>query len=157
MGSILQLDQIPKWREKLKKLEKRIVLVGGCFDILHPGHIIFLEKAKKAGDIVIVFLESDQKVKELKGNGRPIHTQKDRAKILSALKSVDFVVMLPYLDNGKDYDELISKIKPDVIALTFGDENTHHKRSAKLVGAKLKYVTKMIGNHSSSRILGESI
>ncbi len=132
---------------------KKIVLVGGCFDILHPGHVIFLEKAKQAGDILIVLLESDEKVRKLKGINRPVHIQKERAKILSALRSVDYVVMLPFMKKSLDYDQLIAQIKPDVIAATFGDINIHHKRIAKKVGAKLKFVTKIIGNHSSSRIL----
>ncbi|HBQ51076.1 TPA: glycerol-3-phosphate cytidylyltransferase [Candidatus Daviesbacteria bacterium] len=133
---------------------KKIVLVGGCFDILHPGHVIFLEKAKKEGDLLVVLLESDQKVHELKGLNRPIHTQKARAKVLSALRSVDRVVMLPFMHKEEEYDAIIQKIKPKVIAATSGDyANKFKQRSAKLVGSKLKYVTRLIGNHSSSKIL----
>jgi len=130
------------------------VLVGGCFDVLHPGHVVFLEKAKKEGDYLIVLLESDQKVKLLKGANRPVQTQQERAKVLSAVKFVDLVVMLPNMETEKEYDELVKKIAPDVIAATKGDMNAHyHQRSAKLVGAKFKYVTKMIGNYSTTRIL----
>lgn len=132
---------------------KKIVLVGGCFDVLHPGHVVFLEKAKKEGDILVVLLESDQKVRNLKGLNRPVHTQKERAKVLSALRSVDCVVMLPFIKKEQDYDQLVAQIKPDVIAATFGDINTHHQRVAKKVGAKLKFVTKIVGNYSSTRIL----
>lgn len=133
---------------------KKIVLVGGCFDVLHPGHIIFLEKAKKAGDYLVVLLESDQKVRQLKGEKRPVHTQIDRAKILKALRFVDEVVMLPYIKSDQGYDQLIKKIKPDIIATTFKDKNIYHyQRSAKKVGAKLKFVTKIIGEHSTSQIL----
>lgn len=130
-----------------------MVLVGGCFDILHPGHVIFLQKAKKAGDLLVVILESDQKVRLLKGERRPVHNQKERAIILSALTFVDFIVLLPFIKQDQDYDEQIKKIKPDIIAATDGISNYHHQRVAKLVGAKLKYVTKIVGNHSSSRIL----
>lgn len=141
-----------------KKQGKVVVLAGGCFDILHPGHVIFLEKAKKTGDILVVFLESDQKVKELKGVNRPVHTQQERAQVLSALRAVDCVVMLPYMKFEAEYDELIAKIKPDVIAATSKDTNNpHYQRSAKLVGAKLKVVTKIIGNYSTSRLLGEFV
>lgn len=138
----------------LRNSSKKIVLAGGCFDILHPGHIIFLEKAKSVGDYLVVLLESDQKVKELKGEGRPIHNQTDRATVLKAIKFVNHVVMLPYMKNDKEYDEIVKKIRPDIIATTFGDKNIHHyQRSAKQVGAKLKFVTKMIGEHSTSQIL----
>ncbi len=134
---------------------KRIVLVGGCFDVLHPGHVIFLEQAKKAGDKLIVLLESDQKIRQIKGINRPVHTQKERQLVLKALRSVDEVIPLPFIDSDQDYDKIIQKIKPDIIAATAGDPQNHHKaRSAKLVGAKLKIVTKLIANHSTSLILG---
>lgn len=132
----------------------KIVLVGGCFDVLHPGHVIFLEKAKRAGDSLVVLLESDKKVRQLKGPGRPVHNQKMRSKMLSALRAVDRVISLPFIEKARQYDEIIAGIKPHVIALTTGyGGDRYHKRSAKLAGAKIKYVTKMIGNHSTSRIL----
>lgn len=133
---------------------KSIVLVGGCFDILHPGHIIFLKKARKAGDELIVLLESDEKVKQIKGIKRPVHSQKMRALMLKSLKFVDRVILLPFMETEMEYDALIRNIKPDIIAATYGDPaNKHKKRAARLAGAKLEYVTKMIGNHSTSRIL----
>lgn len=136
----------------------KTILVGGCFDVLHPGHVIFLEKAKKAGDILIVLLESDERVKKLKGIKRPVHTQKERARVLSALKSVDHIVSLPNIEREDQYNEIVRKIKPDIIAVTEGDPNAlYHIRSAKKVGAKIKYVTKIIGNHSTSRILNENL
>lgn len=132
----------------------KVVLVGGCFDVLHPGHVIFLEKAKKAGDNLIVLLESDKNIRERKGSKRPVHTQKLRSTVLKALKTVDQVVSLPYMKSDADYETLIKKIKPDIIAVTSGaKDNYHKKRIAKSIGAKLKYVTKMIGNYSTSSIL----
>lgn len=134
--------------------DKDIVLVGGCFDILHIGHITFLEKAKKCGDILVILLESDQNIRKLKGINRPVHTQKQRAKILSSLKMVDFVICLPEMKKNSDYDEVIKKIKPDILATTSGDIGLHHKkRTAKLVGAKVKIVSKSIPGFSTSKIL----
>lgn len=138
----------------MNRKDKTTVLVGGCFDVLHPGHVIFLEKAKKAGDILIVMLESDQKIRKIKGIHRPVHNQKERELVLKALKSVDVVIPLPFIDSDQEYDKIIQKIKPNIIAATAGDPQNHHKvRSAKLAGAKLKFVTKLIGQHSTSRIL----
>ncbi len=135
-------------------MTKKVVLVGGCFDVLHPGHIIFLEKAKKQGDFLIVLLESDEKIKELKGKSRPVHTQKERAAILRSLKSVDQVILLPYMKNDDDYERLIQNLKPDVIAATSGvPDNFHKERIAKITGAKIKYVTKIIGDYSTTNIL----
>jgi len=154
MADILSIGKIAKLSKKVKEAGQKATLAGGCFDVLHPGHVVFLEKAKKAGDVLIVLLESDQKVKQLKGDNRPVHNQKERAKVLSALQVVDYVVMLPFMATDLAYDKLIQQIKPDVIAVTSGyaDAN-YHKRTAKAVGAQLKYVTKKIGNHSTSRIL----
>lgn len=154
MGKIILTKNIAKVIEKLKRPQQKIVLVGGCFDILHPGHVIFLEKAKKAGDVLFVMLESDRKVKLLKGANRPIHNQLRRAKVLSALCCVDYIVMLSFLKNDTQYDDLIAKIRPDVIAASGKDVDiTNHKRASKLVGAQFKVVTKAIQDHSSSSIL----
>lgn len=140
--------------KKLKQQKKSLVLVGGCFDILHPGHTVFLEKSKKTGDRLVVLLESDQKVRLLKGKNRPIYTQKDRAKLLLALKSVDFVILLPFFTSDVSYDQLIARLQPSVICVTVPDSSLHHKqRVAKMTGAKLKYVTKKVGDYSSSNIL----
>lgn len=156
MGEVIEVGKLAGFIGLLKKQNKKIVLAGGCFDVLHPGHVVFLEKAKKEGDILVVLLESDEKVRQLKGISRPVHSQKERAKVLSALRSVDCVVMLPFMKKSLDYDELIGKIKPDVIAATFGENNADHQRVARKVGAKLKFVTKIIGNHSTSKILGHN-
>lgn len=138
-------------------MRKKIVLVGGCFDILHPGHVLFLQKAKRLGGKLIVLLESDKKVKILKGPNRPIHTQKDRAKVLLALNCVDQVINLPYISEQSQYDKLIAKIKPDIIASTKGNLDNHHKqRSAKLVGAQLKIVMSVKSNYSTSKIVDQS-
>ena len=137
-----------------KSKGKKIVLVGGCFDVLHPGHIVFLQKARQAGDKLIVLLESDEKIKKLKGSKRPVHTQKEREVILKALKMVDLVIPLPYLKEDLEYEVFIKKIKPDIIAATLGSLDNHHKeRIAKATGAKLKYVTKIIGDYSTTNIL----
>ncbi len=154
MEKILTINRLGSLVKDLRRQGKKIVVAGGCFDILHPGHVIFLEKAKMAGDILIVLLEADQKVKQLKGNNRPYHNQKMRAQVLSALTAVDFCLLLPYMKTEKAYDELVEKIQPDIIAVTKGYANVdHQKRTAKLSQAKLKYVTRMLGNHSTSRIL----
>lgn len=97
----------------LRKLhgKKKIVFTNGCFDILHIGHIRYLEEASKLGDLLIVGLNSDASVKRLKGRERPINTEKDRAELLSALSFVDYVVIF-------DQDtplELIKMIEPDVL------------------------------------------
>ncbi len=133
---------------------KKVVLAGGCFDVLHPGHIVFLQKAKRVGDFLVVLLESDKKIQELKGQNRPFFTQKERSTVLKALKVVDQVILLPYMKIDGDYEKIIKRIKPDIIAVTKGaNDNYHKERIAKIVGAELKYVTKIIGDYSTTNIL----
>ena len=103
------------------KRKEKIVLVGGCFDILHIGHIKFLEMVKNLGGKLFVLLESDEKVRLLKGNHRPIFKQKDRAEALSSLRNVDVVINLDYLSGDEKYQQIVKEIKPDIIAVTEND------------------------------------
>lgn len=113
---------------------KRIVLAGGCFDLLHYGHVYFLKKAKKLGDYLVVLLESDARVKNLKGNSRPFHNQNQRKEILESLKFVDEVIITNDKMEDSDYKDLIKKINPQIIAVTKGDNNKTH---AETVNAKV--------------------
>jgi len=96
---------------RLKKRRKKIVFTNGCFDIIHFGHATYLEKAKKSGDILIVGLNSDTSVRQLKGNSRPLIPQNERAALLAALESVDYVVIF----NEDNPYKLISQVSPDVL------------------------------------------
>jgi len=123
---------------------KKIVLVGGCFDLLHYGHISFLKQAKSYGDYLMVALESDENVRKSKGVSRPIHTQFQRKEMLLALSIVDEVIELPPMDKDEEYFALIRKIKPDVIAFTEGDPILNKKmEQAKQNGAKIVVISKI--------------
>lgn len=155
MGKIVTVSQTQEIVLELKKLGKKIVLAGGCFDILHVGHIAFLEKAKKSGDVLVLLLESDQAIKLLKGQSRPVNKQENRAKILSAIEFADFIVPLPEPYRTEDYNQLVKKIAPDVIAVTAGDPNLSAKKfQAKEVGGVVKVVLKKIPEHSTTKLLG---
>lgn len=95
----------------LKKNNKKIIFTNGCFDILHVGHVLYLQKAKQLGDILIVGLNSDGSISRLKGKNRPINNESDRAVILSALEFIDFVVIF---NEDTPYD-LIKELKPNVL------------------------------------------
>lgn len=154
MGKIISVPKIKKLVATLKNQSKKIVLAGGCFDILHIGHIIFLENAKKSGDTLILLLESDAAIKNLKGEKRPINSQENRAKILSALEPVDFIINLDRPFKTADYGNLVAEIKPNIIAVTSGDSNLENKKQqAKTVGGKVKVVLKKIPEHSTTKLL----
>ncbi|BAI79739.1 glycerol-3-phosphate cytidyltransferase [Deferribacter desulfuricans SSM1] len=90
---------------------KKVVFTNGCFDIVHYGHISYLYKAKELGDILVVALNSDESVKRLKGEKRPINSLKERAALIASLKPVDYVTMF---EEDTPYN-IIKKIKPDVL------------------------------------------
>jgi|SRR3989344_599572 len=150
---ILTVGESIRLSEKLRQQGRQIVLVGGCFDILHLGHINFLENSKNLGDTLFVLLESDEAVKKLKGKNRPINNQRQRAQVLSALSVVDCVVLLPLMKTDRDYDKLIAQIKPAFIGTTENDPNIEHKiRQAKMLNAKMKIVTKRIKSKSTTKL-----
>ena len=108
---IKTLNEITLLSKELKARGKKIIFTNGCFDILHAGHVRYLETAKSYGDILILGLNSDRSVTALKGEGRPINIQLDRAYILAALEAVDYVVVF---DEDTPYD-LIKAVKPHIL------------------------------------------
>ena len=110
-GRILSRDELLKTAVKLKAEGKTLVFTNGCFDLLHPGHIRYLEKARALGDALIVGLNSDRSVKQLKGPARPIFPEAERAEILAALESVDYVTVF----DEATPQELIASLAPHVL------------------------------------------
>ena len=131
---IKKFEEIIQLSEELNSKGKKIVFTNGCFDIIHSGHIRYLETAKSFGDILIVGLNSDQSVKKLKGEGRPINNENDRALILAALEVVDYVVIFheetPY--------KLIQAITPTIL-VKGGDYE-----GEKIIGQDLVNETKLV-------------
>ena len=107
---ILSKETAAKLIEELKLQGKKVVFTNGCFDILHVGHLRYLNEAKKQGDILIVGVNSDSSVRQLKGEGRPINNEIDRAEMLSGLKAVDFTVIFEELTPI----ETLEKLKPSI-------------------------------------------
>lgn len=95
----------------LRERKRRIVFTNGCFDILHVGHVRYLRDARAEGDLLVVGLNSDASVRDLKGADRPVQTESDRAEILAALECVDFVVIF----NEDTPEKLIHQVRPDVL------------------------------------------
>jgi len=96
-SKIVELEELSNRCEKLRYAGKKIVATNGCFDLLHVGHVRYLQAARALGDLLVVGLNADRSVVELKGVGRPITTQHDRAEILAALECVDLVTVFPEL------------------------------------------------------------
>lgn len=111
MGQILTREELKQRTAVMKREHKRIVFTNGCFDILHPGHIRMLEKARSLGDALIVGINSDPSVQEIKGPQRPLIPEAERAEVLAALESVDYVTVF----GEATPRELIAEILPAVL------------------------------------------
>jgi rfaE bifunctional protein nucleotidyltransferase chain/domain len=111
MAVILSLELLRHERERLREEHRRVVLTNGCFDLLHPGHVRYLQQARALGEVLIVALNSDRSVQELKGPGRPILSEHERAEVISALGCVDYVTIFDSLTPR----EMIATLLPDVL------------------------------------------
>jgi D-beta-D-heptose 7-phosphate kinase/D-beta-D-heptose 1-phosphate adenosyltransferase len=112
MKNILSREELKKEVELRRRAGSKIVFTNGCFDIVHAGHVRYLDKAKSAGDVLIAALNSDSSVRKIKGEKRPIVPQQERAEVLASLKSVDYVTIF----EETTPIELIEYLKPDILA-----------------------------------------
>lgn len=110
-GKIGELHELKAIVAKVKKEGKKVVLTNGCFDLLHRGHIHLLREAKRQGDLLVVALNSDSSVKMIKGTGRPILAESERAELIAALEMVDYVTAF----DEPDPLNVIKELKPDVL------------------------------------------
>jgi D-glycero-beta-D-manno-heptose 1-phosphate adenylyltransferase len=110
MGKRLTIEALRPVVEKLKQVGETIVFANGCFDLLHVGHIRYLEGARRLGDVLIVGLNSDDSVRQLKGLGRPLMPEEERAEILAAISFVDYIVIF----DEPTVERLLLQIQPDI-------------------------------------------
>lgn len=111
MAQVLSLDELRRAREQLRQVGRTVVFTNGCFDLLHPGHVRYLKQARSLGEALIVGLNSDRSVRELKGAGRPILNEQERAEVMAALACVDYVIVF----DEPTPRELIAALLPDVL------------------------------------------
>lgn len=111
MGQVLNSENLSDFFSKLRSSNKKIVFTNGCFDLLHVGHVRYLQEARSLGDILVVGVNSDRSVQVLKGPTRPIQNQNDRAEILAALACVDYTVIF----DEQTPERLIHEVRPDIL------------------------------------------
>ncbi|HEX2141657.1 MAG TPA: D-glycero-beta-D-manno-heptose 1-phosphate adenylyltransferase, partial [Candidatus Limnocylindria bacterium] len=133
-----------------KRRGRRIVFTNGCFDILHSGHVAYLEQARALGDVLVVAVNGDESVRRLKGPGRPVNALPDRLEVLSALASVDYVVSF----DEDSPQALIEALRPDVVAKG-GDYSEETLPEAELVrgmGGEVR-ILPFVADRSTTRII----
>lgn len=153
MNKILDFSKINLTAQKIKKNGQKIVLAGGCFDILHDGHLLFFKELKKHGSVFIL-LESDENINKRKGENRPINNSKNRSAVLASISNVDYIIPLKGVTKNEEYDKLIVLIKPDFIGITDGDKFINQrKKQCENINAKLLIINKFKSPSTSDLIL----
>ena len=149
-GRILERDDLAAVVNAAKRKGSRIVLANGCFDVLHVGHIRYLEAAKALGDLLIVGVNSDEQTRRLKGEGRPLAPQDQRAQIVSALAAVDFVTIF----HEPTVEQLLLALRPDIHAkgTDYTEDTVPERDVVRSFGGQLAIVGDP-KNHSSSEII----
>jgi len=150
MGRVVNINELLEKINGLKSENKVIVTTNGCFDILHVGHVRYLNQAKALGDTLIVCLNTDKSVKKLKGDSRPINSENDRAEVLAGLSSVDYVILF----DEETPSDLLGIIKPG-IHVKGGDYNVDTLPESKVIqqaGGKIMFLPFVEGKSTTGII-----
>lgn len=151
-SKIIPRGQLSAWREAIRQSGRQLVVTNGCFDLLHAGHVAYLEKARNAGDALLVGVTGDASVRELKGAGRPINSEADRAVVLAALESVDAVCIF----HEQDARGFLTDARPDIYAkggdYTLDTIDQNERRLLEGMGSKVVIVPGVPGR-STTKLL----
>jgi rfaE bifunctional protein nucleotidyltransferase chain/domain len=149
---IVELEELSKCCDKLRSTGKRIVATNGCFDLLHVGHVRYLQAARAFGDVLVVGLNGDRSVRELKGTGRPLRSESDRAEILAALQCVDVVTVFPQIRAT----QFLAAVRPAVY-VKGGDYSSEtldgeEGEILKQIGAEIRLIPLHVGYSTSALV-----
>ena len=156
MERFVTQDQLTSLGESYRQKGKRLVLTNGCFDLLHTGHVSYLQQARDLGDALLVAVNSDRSVQELKGPMRPLNSEKDRAEVLAALRCVDHVAIFDELR----VTEVIRKLKPAIYAkggdYTIETLDATEREALNACGAEVK-ILPLVPGRSTTRLIDQMI
>ena len=147
---LIPWNELAAWRAEVGASGKRLVVTNGCFDILHLGHVTYLETARNLGDLLLVAINGDQSVQQLKGPNRPVNNEQDRALVLAALESVDAVCIF----TEKAASRFLSVAKPDIWAkggdYTLETLNQEERGIVEQAGGKIALIPFVPGKSTTS-------
>ncbi len=149
---IIAWDKLPEWRAAVRASGKRLVVTNGCFDLLHLGHVTYLETARRQGDALLVGLNSDESVRQLKGQGRPVTPADDRAAVLAALESVDGVCIFA----EPTATRFLAAVRADVYVkggdYTLDTLNQDERRTVEQAGGKIVIIPCVPGKSTTAML-----
>ena len=147
---ILSVEALAKWREGLRRKDQRLVVTNGCFDVLHAGHVTYLEAARSQGDALLVGVNSDAAVRELKGPNRPVNSENDRAIVVAALQSVDAV----FIFRERDAVKFLQTVQPEIYVkggdYTIDTINQDERRLIESSGGKIVLLAHVPGKSTTA-------
>jgi len=147
---IVPWDQLPEWRAAFRVNGKKLVVTNGCFDILHLGHVTYLESARRLGDALLVGVNGDAATRQLKGAGRPVNSETDRAAVLAALASVDGVCIFTEPTAVK----FLAAARPDVYVkggdYTLDTLNQEERQTVEQAGGKIMIIPLVAGKSTTA-------
>ena len=150
MKKVCSRRALVRFLGRFRRAGKKVVFTNGCFDLLHAGHVTYLEKARKFGDLLVLGLNSDASVRRLKGPGRPVNSETDRLRVMAALEAVDFVTLFSETTPLR----LICEIRPDVLAkgADWRESEIVGAREVKSWGGRVKRI-RLLPGRSTTRML----
>jgi len=153
MGIVVTQEEAGRVRQEARRSGRQVVFTNGCFDVLHRGHVEYLAEARKMGDLLIVGLNSDRSVRALKGEGRPVMSEKDRAAVLAALACVDYVVVFDEVS----VERLVAALLPDVLAKggDYALDQVVGRQAVEAAGGRVVTISSSAPHSSSSEIIGK--
>jgi len=149
-NKIIAWDDLPAWRKQFRATGKKLVVTNGCFDLLHLGHVTYLENARNYGDALLLGVNGDAGVRELKGPTRPVNSEADRAAVLAALESITGVCIFP----EKTATNFLAAAQPDIYVkggdYTLDTLNQDERRAVESAGGKIVLVPFVPGKSTTS-------
>lgn len=145
-------DRLADWRNQLRRDGKKLVVTNGCFDLLHVGHVTYLEAARSLGDALLIGINGDGSVQQLKGPGRPLNGESDRARVLAALACVDGVCIFP----EKRATRFLEETRPDVYVkggdYTLETMDQDERRAVESAGGRVQFLPFVAGKSTTALV-----
>jgi D-glycero-beta-D-manno-heptose 1-phosphate adenylyltransferase len=149
---VVSVEELARIAKEMRSAGKRLVVTNGCFDLLHLGHVRYLQAARALGDVLAVGLNGDQSVRELKGTDRPINNERDRAELLAALKDVDFVAIFPEVRATRFLETVAPEIYVKGGDYTSDTLNAEERAIMQKIGTEIRFIPFQPG-YSTSQII----